>query len=454
MTTVFHARSPNTGRVMATIPQVEDREIGLSLARLAKGTDALTQDLALRKSVLLRCLGALEAAREELVELTIEEVGKTRSEATGEIPYAASFLETSLRLLREFPFETMTETGRSVLSVARGTGLLIAPYNDPVAGLARKIGPCVAAGAAALVKPSELGVQCALALARQFSNAGLDDYVSVLPLAEPMRIQKLIAEDSIGTVSFTGSTRVGLQVAASAAASAKAHIGEWGGTNPFVVFADADLDQAVADLVSRKIRAAGQACSAQNIVYVETPIAGELSDRVDAALTAIRFGPATDADSSMGPVRTAQSVARLAQIGNQLEQSGATLLCGGIRPVKDDSPFLAPPTVYLVSDAQLLETEELFGPMMGIASFDNRSELKDRLARNRQPLVLYLYGADLDAMQDLASGLRYGSIGLNTTGIQSPDAPTGGFGLAGLGREGGAWGLAEFLTTINVKRDV
>lgn len=448
----FPSRSPNTGEIAAHVPEPADAEIEAALARLARGTQALTEDMALRRDVLHRCLTALEQAQDALVRLTVEEVGKTQPEAMGELPYAAGFLDTSLRLLETYPFEQDVGDGRRVRSVPRGAGLLIAPYNDPVAGLTRKIGPCLAAGAAALVKPSELGVRCAMTLARHLSEAGLDDFVSVLPLTRPDRIEALIARHEIGLVSFTGSTRVGLKVAASAAANAKAHIGEWGGTNPFVVFADADLDRAVADLVTRKIKAAGQACSAENIVYAEAPIAAELSDRVAAALGAVRHGPATE-DVTMGPVRTPQSVARLAAIGAALEASGAKRLCGGIASVADAAPSLAAPTAYLVGAPGVLETEELFGPMLGIAPFEDRTELKTRLARNQQPLVLYLYGGDAAALEAFARGLRYGSIGFNTTGIQSPDAPTGGFGAAGLGREGGPWGLAEFLTTINLKTE-
>lgn len=452
MTTLYPIYSPNTGQVFSHWSEPLDRDIDASLARLAKGTAELMQDMALRQDVLARCLAALEAAREELIDLTITEVGKTQTEAQGELPYAASFLEASLRLLNEYPFETQVENGRHIRAIPRGTGLLIAPYNDPVAGLTRKIGPCLAAGAAAVVKPSELGVQCALTLARSFSHAGLDDYVVVLPLTQAPRIERLIAHPEIGTVSFTGSTRVGLQVATCAAAHAKAHVGEWGGTNPFVVFADADLDQTVADLVTRKIKAAGQACSAQNIVYAESPITDELCERVASALAAVTFGPTTK-DVTMGPVRTAQLVARLAEVGKKLAATGATRLCGGIAPTNDGQAFLAPPTAYRVQDPGSLETDELFGPMLGIATFTDRAALKAKLKRNRQPLVLYLYGQDTDAATEFASGLCYGSIGLNTTAIQSPEAPTGGFAAAGIGREGGHWGLSEFLTTINFKKE-
>lgn len=446
----YSSLSPNSGQVFAHWNEVEDQQVANALTRLSSGTEALTRDMALRRDVLNRALAALESASEELVSLAIDEVGKIRAEAGGELRYAASFLETSLGFLENYPFVREDDYGREMRAVPRGIGLLITPYNDPIAGLTRKIGPCLAAGAAALVKPSALGMQCALTLARHFSSANLDDYIAFLPMAQPDRIKKVIVAPEIGTVSFTGSTQVGLEVATCAAAHAKAHVGEWGGTNPFVVFTDADLDRAVTDLVTRKTKSAGQACSAQNIVYAEAPIATELYERVSDAMGAVSFGASTES-VAMGPVRTSISVKRLADTADLLSASGATRLCGGITDLGEGHPFLAPPTVYRVLDAGLFETHEMFGPMLGIAPFQDRAELRARLARNKQPLVLYLYSADLDMAKRYAEGLRYGSIGINTTGIQSPDAPTGGFGLAGLGREGGPWGLAEFLTTINLK---
>lgn len=451
MTTEYASISPNSGHAFAQWSEPEDREIAQALSKLAKGTAALTSDVALRKDVLSRCISALETAQEELVELAIQEVGKTLPEAEGEVPYAESFFETSMQLLQDYPFLTQASDGREIKSVPRGVGLLITPYNDPIAGLTRKIGPCLAAGAGAIVKPSELGVQTALILAQSFKNAGLGDYISFLPLTQSDRIEALMAQPEIGTVSFTGSTEVGLKVATCAAANAKSYVGELGGTNPFVIFEDADLEKAVDDLVTRKIKAAGQACSAQNIVYAEASVAKEVGDRVAAALVAVSYGAASET-VTMGPVRTMQSVNRLSKVGERLLASGAKQLCGGIEPVKKGQATIAAPTAYAISDPKLLETQELFGPLLGITPFADRNALRSRLSHNRQPLVLYVYCQDTQAARDFADGLRFGSVGINTTGIQSPDAPTGGFGLAGIGREGGTWGLAEFLTTINFNR--
>lgn len=437
--------NPSTGQVFAHWASASDPELAAALDRLALGTARLTADRELRRSVLDRAMAALENTRADLAYIVLEEVGKTPAEAEGEIPYALSFLDVARELVTTYRFDT--ELGNRVISeVPRGIGFLIAPYNDPIAGLTRKIGPCLAAGAAALVKPSELGVHCAQRLGRAFSEAGLDDFIAVLPIAEHERTARLVTAPEIGTVSFTGSTDVGLHLAAQASGAGKGFIGELGGTNPFVLLADADLERAIPDLVTRKIKAAGQACSAQNIVYADAVIMGEVSERLAAALAAVTYGPATTG-VQMGPVRTAAATARLAAAAARMEADGATPLHGEVPALAPGSPCVVPPTAYKVLDPGHLAETELFGPLMGLCAFNSLDALRDRLVANRQPLVLYVYGDE--QVDTVTTGLRYGSIGINTTAIQGADIPTGGFGQAGIGREGGRWGLAEFLTTIN-----
>lgn len=445
--------SPNTGRPFAVWQETDEVAISARLERLETASRALEADLDLRRDVLGRCIAALEAAREELGSLIVTEVGKTPQEAAAELPYAASFLEAARDMLDHYPFETAMSDGRTVREVPRGNGLLIAPYNDPVAGLTRKLGPCLAAGAGAILKPSGLGVQCALAFARALSAEGLDDYVLVLPTACHDVIGRLVAADVIGTVSFTGSTRTGLALATKAAEHAKTFVGELGGTNPFVILADADLDLAVADLVSRKLRAAGQACSAQNVVHVERPLLDLVVARVAAAFAAAKCGPADAPGVTMGPVRTAGAIDALARAADRLEVEGGQLVAGGIDPAPPSSAFVAAPTLYRVPAPGLLAQEEIFGPLLGIAPFDDAESLRTELAKNRQPLALYVYGRSDDRIGRLVSGLRYGSVGVNTTAIQGAHVPTGGFHYAGLGREGGRWGLSEFLTTINLRHE-
>lgn len=446
----FESHAPNTGRCFATWRESGPQAVADSVARIA-GAATVLEALSARRSALSRLSVALAAGRAELVALTVTEVGKTPAEAEAEIDYAESFLETARRLLDTYPFSATPMQGRTVREVPRGAGLLIAPFNDPVAGLTRKIGPCLAAGAGALVKPSELGMQVALAFGRHLEAQGLEDLVAVLPIADRRRITALVAEDVVGTVSFTGSTQAGRAIAVEAARHGKRFVDELGGTNPFVILADADLELAVNDLVARKLKAAGQACSAPNLVLVERPVAAEVSERIAAAYDAARAGPSDEAGIALGPVRTTAAVARLAREAAALEAGGARRLGRGITPPEPDAPFLVEPTAYLVNAPGPFQSTEMFGPLMGVMTVNDRAQLAEILRANRHPLVLYVYGADPEAIAVLTSGLRYGSIGINGTDIQSPDVPTGGFDGAGLGREGGPWGLREFLTTINIR---
>ena len=448
----FESISPNTGRRFATWRELPPEAAAERIARIG-AADASLADLPARQDALIQVSDALTAARAELVDLTVAEVGKTPAEAEAEIDYAESFLRTARELLDSYPFVVAPKAGRKVREVPRGAGLLIAPFNDPVAGLTRKVGPCLAAGAGALVKPSELGMQVALAFARSLSAQGLDDLIAILPIADRRRIADLAAEPAVGTVSFTGSTVAGRAVAVEAARHGKGYIGELGGTNPFVILADADLDVAVRDLVARKLKAAGQACSAPNLLVVARSVADEVADRLASAFGAARAGPSDVDGIDVGPVRSAIAVERLAQHGAALEAKGARRLGRGIATAGPDTPFLAHPTAYMIDSPGPFYEAEMFGPLMGVLAVEGPDELAAVLSANLHPLVLYVYGADLVAIQTLTSGLRYGSIGINTTGIQGPEAPTGGFQGAGLGREGGPWGLREFLTTMNIRTD-
>lgn len=448
--TEFESISPNTGRSFARWIEISAEAAQARIERIAGASFALA-DLTARKDILFRVSAALSSARSELVALTVTEVGKTWAEAEAEIDYAESFLEASRRLLDAYPFETPLSAGRTVREVPRGAGLLIAPFNDPVAGLTRKIGPCLAAGAGALVKPSELAVQVALVFERYLSQQGLDKYIAMLPIADRGQIAALVADPQVGTVSFTGSTVAGRSLAVEAARCGKGFVGELGGTNPFVILADADLDRAVSDLVTRKLKAAGQACSAPNLVLADGAVASEVADRIDATFRRARAGPSTDDDIALGPVRSAEAVDRLSRQAAALEARGARRLGHGIAPPRRGISFLAQPTAHVFKTPDAFLEQEMFGPLMGVVPVADRSVLAEILGTNRHPLVLYVYGAHTEAITDLTSSLRYGSIGVNTTSIQSPDAPTGGFADAGIGREGGAWGLREFLTTINLR---
>jgi succinate-semialdehyde dehydrogenase / glutarate-semialdehyde dehydrogenase len=209
---------------------------------------------------------------------------------------------------------------------------------------------------------------------------------------------------------------------------------ELGGNNPFLVLDGADLDRAAADAVARKTRAAGQACSAQNRIYVVAPLFRAFRERVLDRLSAVTFG-ASDAGVTMGPVRSRADVDRLTGLA-----AGGQVLGRAVAP----GPFAFAPVV--LDDDTPLRHSEAFGPVVSLMPVPDRAAALALAAAEEQALVCYLYG---DVHPADLSGLRFGSLGINSTRIQGAEVPTGGFGTAGLGREGGVWGLQEFQTTIN-----
>lgn len=427
--------SPNTGRVIGAWTATPVDRIAATLDGLDRATRALAEPGA-RRALLEAIERAIVARKPALAALIAAEVGKPPAEAADEVDYAAGFIRWGAAAADHAAEASERPLGRRLRVVPAGPALLIAPWNDPLAGLTRKIAPALAAGCPVVVKPSALGQLTAAALFECIAATGFEGVVSLVNHDDRAVLARLVANPAFRVLSFTGSTETGL--ALTAQAGLKRLVMELGGDNPFLVLEGADLDRAAVDCAARKTRAAGQACSAQNRVYVVASLHAAFRERLFHQLEAVRYGPSSEA-VHMGPVRTAGDVERLGRIA----AAG-----GGVSLGRRDGEggFLFPPTV-IETDAPLRDAEA-FGPVMSLTSAPDRAAAFARAAETRQALVCYVYG---DAAEAELAPLRFGSIGLNTTRIQGADVPTGGFGTAGIGREGGLWGLREFLTTVNIR---
>ena len=440
--------SPNDGLVFAHWHPDVDAE--RQLQHLAPGRRSLAGDRQLRRYILDGCIEGLQSARSELAALVVREVGKKPGEADAEIDYAISFLDHCRVLLDGFEFEQAIEPGRVVKNVGLGGAFLICPFNDPVAGLTRKIGPAIAAGCPVIVKPSSLAMLCARAMFEAFRRAGIGNEVQLLATGDPAIAGRVLGHGDIDIVSFTGSTAVGRELAAACAAQGKKAIMELGGNCPFVVFDDSDLGRAVEDLLERKLKAAGQACSSVNRVFVEDGIHAGFRERLMDRVGAVIAGP-SDRGVDLGPVRTREAVGALVDATRLAIVGGERLLTTEPQAVGSDCPFVFPLTVVESEDDSLFDRYESFGPLMSIRRFAGREELLERLSRERHALAAYFYTGTPDALRPRLRGLRFGSIGINSTAIQGAHVPTGGFREAGMGREGGSWGMREFLATVNCR---
>jgi succinate-semialdehyde dehydrogenase/glutarate-semialdehyde dehydrogenase len=424
--------SPNTGLVIGQWKPDSATRINAALENLTRASEIIA--LPADRIVLLQSIAAaLNLQRLNLAAIITAEVGKTPIEALDEVDYAISFLVHATANIQSAE-EVASSPDRRIRIVPAGPALAITAYNDPLAGIVRKIAPAIATGCPIIVKPSALGQLTAEAMFAIIATVDSTNVACMVNNSDRDVLHKLIADPRFRLLSFTGSTATGRVIAAEA--GLKRLVLELGGNNPFFVLEGADLDRAATDAVARKTRAAGQACSAQNRIYVVASLFEAFRERFMDRLSAVTYG-ASDAGVDMGPVRSVRDIDRLALLAAGAQRFGTKL---------GASPFAFAPAV-LTDDAPLRQFEA-FGPVVSLCSVPSRQAALSLAQTEDQALACYIYG---DVNSTELAPLRFGSLGINSTKIQSAEVPTGGFGSAGIGREGGCWGFREFLTTINEK---
>jgi succinate-semialdehyde dehydrogenase / glutarate-semialdehyde dehydrogenase len=449
----FEVHEPATGAVLAT---VADAGVDDALAALAAAHGAQPAWAALaprRRSEVLR--GAYErmlAQADALAELIVRENGKPIAEARGEVLYAAEFFrwyaEEAVRV--EGRLLTAPAGGNRIVTMHQpiGVALLVTPWNFPAAMATRKIGPALAAGCAAVLKPASETPLTALAVAALLGDAGLPPGVlNVVPTSHNAEVvSALVRDPRLRKLSFTGSTEVGRLLLAQAAERVVKCSMELGGNAPFIVFADADLDAAIEGALVAKMRHNGEACTAANRFYVERPVAADFTRRMSAAMAALKMGNGLDPDVRLGPLVDAATRAKVARLVDAAVGAGARLQTGGTLP--SGPGFFYPATVldHVAPDSPIL-AEEIFGPVAPVVAFDDVDTVIRLANATDYGLVSYVYTRDLARGLRVAEALECGMIGLNRGLVSDPAAPFGGMKQSGVGREGGHDGLLEFTET-------
>ena len=401
-----------------------------------------------RAEILRRGFGLLTADCESFASIIAQETGKPLSEARGEVAYAAEFLrwfsEEAVRIHGRYQSAPDGRLRHLVSRKPVGPCLLVTPWNFPLAMVARKIAPAVAAGCTMVVKPSELTPATAARFTVLMTEAGLPD--GVLNLVPTMRaeaaIGALLADPRLRKLSFTGSTRVGRLLLAATAANVQRSSLELGGNAPFLVFEDADLDAAIEGAMQAKLRNAGQACTAANRFLVHEAIADEFISRLGRAFEAVSFG---DREDAIGPLinRNARDHVH-ALVGDAIAR-GARLVTGGALP--EEVGYFYPPTLLadVTPGSRLLE-EEIFGPVAPVQRFGCEAEAVRAANATPYGLAAYAYTADVDRAFRLQDELDAGMLGINSGLLSDPAAPFGGVKHSGFGREGGTEGIEEYLS--------
>ncbi len=407
-----------------------------------------------RSDILRRAYELITERSAELALLMTLEMGKPLAESEAEIAYGASFLrwyaEEAVRIDGRYTTHEAGPASGRLLTLKQPVGpcVFITPWNFPLAMGTRKIGPAIAAGCTMVVKPAKLTPLSMLMLAKLLEEAGLPAGVLNVVTASSSGavMEPLIRDPRTRKLSFTGSTEVGRRLIEQSAEQVLRVSMELGGNAPFVVFADADVDAAVDGAVIAKMRNIGEACTAANRFHVAAPIAAEFAEKLAARLGAMKVGPGTEAGVEVGPLIDADQLATVAELVDDAVARGARVLCGGER-IDGPGHFYSPTVLTDVPAGARLLTEEIFGPVAPITTFDSEDEAIAAANDTQFGLVAYLYTADLKRALRVCERLETGMVGLNQGIVSNAGAPFGGVKQSGVGREGGPEGIAEYLET-------
>jgi succinate-semialdehyde dehydrogenase / glutarate-semialdehyde dehydrogenase len=443
---------PATGRTIARVADASESDcmaaLEAAVAAQASWAGSAPRD---RARILRRAADALREQVDQLAALLTAEMGKPLAESAAEVEFAAEYLEwfaeEATRIAGRTQVSPDGQNAHLVVKSPVGPCLIVTPWNFPLAVPARGVGPALAAGCTVVLRPSSLTPLSALALGRILIEAGLPAGVlNIVVSSEDGATDPLLADGRVRKLTFTGSEAVGRHLIGRSAEQVLRVSAELGGCAPFLVFADACLDAAIEGAASAKMRNGGAACTAANRFYVERAVYEEFVARLAARIGQIRIGPGTRAGVGCGPMISARQVERLAAlVGDALARGARVVLAGG--PVPGDGHFFAPVVLADVpADARVMR-EEIFGPVVAIAPFEDEDEAL-RLANDHDAgLAAYLFTSDLARAMRLGSAIAAGMVGVNRGRVSCASAPFGGVGHSGFGCSGGPEGIEEYLVT-------
>jgi succinate-semialdehyde dehydrogenase / glutarate-semialdehyde dehydrogenase len=447
----FAVRDPATGEALATVPDLPDAEVDRAIAAAERSWAGWrARPAGERASRLAAIASAMRADERGLGALITAENGKPLTEAVAEVRYAASFFEwyagEAVRIGGELVPASRADQRIVVTREPVGPCGLITPWNFPAAMLARKLAPALAAGCTVVAKPAEQTPLTALALAAIIDAAGVPAGVVNVVTGDAARVGgRILRDPRLRKLSFTGSTEVGRIVLAAAAARIARVSCELGGNAPFLVLADADVERAVAGAMVAKFRAGGQTCVAANRFLVAREVAAAFTAALTARVARVVVGPGAQPGVEVGPVIDDAAAAKLARLCADALDRGATLVHG---PVPDGrSRMIAPVVLTGVTQAMALWREEIFGPVIAIREVASDDEAVACANDTDAGLVAYVYARDLERAARVAARLDTGMVGINEGLVSTAQAPFGGVKASGYGREGGRWGLDDYLTT-------
>nr|WP_228768919.1 NAD-dependent succinate-semialdehyde dehydrogenase [Mycolicibacterium malmesburyense]CRL75921.1 [NADP+] succinate-semialdehyde dehydrogenase [Mycolicibacterium malmesburyense] len=449
----FDVTDPATGRTLCAVADATpaDARAALEAAVAAQRDFAATPPRA-RADMLMAAFELLHARVDDLALLMTLEMGKPLAEARGEVAYAAEFFrhfaEEATRI--DGGYQTAPAGGARFLIARQPVGpcLLITPWNFPMAMGTRKLGPAIAAGCTSVIKPAHQTPLTMLALMGILDEAGVPaGAVNCVTAMDANAVcEPLIRSGLARKLSFTGSTRVGRILLEQCAQKVLRTSMELGGNAPFIVFGDADLDEAVEGAMAAKMRNMGEACTAANRIFVHASVIDEFGRRLADRMAGLSVGRGTEDGVKVGPLVDEAALHKVQTLVDDAVGRGARVLTGGTA-VSGDGNFYQPTVLTGVPREARMSGEEIFGPVAPLTPFETEEEVVAAANDTEYGLVAYVFTNDLRRALRVAEALETGMVGLNQGIVSNPAAPFGGVKQSGLGREGGSVGIDEFLET-------
>jgi succinate-semialdehyde dehydrogenase/glutarate-semialdehyde dehydrogenase/aspartate-semialdehyde dehydrogenase len=463
---LFEVRAFVAGEWIASeeTASVEDPASGLEIARVTvcdvdlarRAVNAAERAFSTWSTMLARQRGQILRRWADLIEENVDDLaliitaeqGKPLAEARGEILYGAGFVHWFASEGERAYGETIPShkpTSKLVVSMQPvGVTAAITPWNFPSAMIARKAAAALAAGCTMIVQPSLDTPLSALALGRLAERAGIPAGVFQVLVGDPVALsEEFVADERVRALSFTGSTEVGRILLSKAGKTIKKVSMELGGNAPFIVFGDADLEEAVRLCIEAKFATSGQDCLAANRIYIQSPLYDRFCASFAAAAARLKVGHGLDPESAIGPMTKRSVVDKCRAHVTDALSKGAILAAGKL----DDSAgnFVTPTVLVNVTDDMLIVREETFGPIAAILCFETEEDVIARANDCEMGLAAYLCTKDLNRGIRLSDSLQYGMVGVNTSSFTGAPIPFGGWKSSGLGREGSRHGLSEFM---------
>lgn len=444
--------NPASGELITTIASVGPEETQDAIVAAETAQKTWKKKTAKERAALLRRWhDLLLANQDDLAKLMTAEQGKPLAESRGEIGYAASFIEwfaeEGKRIYGDMIPTYAPDRRIMVLKEPVGVCAAITPWNFPAAMITRKVGPALASGCTIVIKPASETPLSALAMGVLAQEAGIPAGVINIVVGSAREIAKTLTDSPIvRKLTFTGSTPIGKLLMKDCADTMKKVSLELGGNAPFVVFDDANVDDAVEGAMISKYRNAGQTCVCANRIYVQAGVYDAFVEKFAAKVAAMKIGHGTEAGVEQGPLINSSAVDKVDEHVQDALQKGGTLVTGGKRH-ELGANFYHPTVIANASQEMLFAKEETFGPLAPVFKFETEEDVIELANDTEYGLASYFYSRDIGRIFRVAEALESGLVGVNAGVIATEVAPFGGYKESGLGREGSKYGIDDYVNT-------